>query len=97
MHAEMYKNEKKFLIQNLTLSPQSWEDGLHGNLFQLASALLFDENSTKSGPQAVLSTLFLSLWLRSSVIQSVHIMDQRTIKTRDPNCRLYWCLTEFID
>jgi hypothetical protein len=25
------------------------------------------------------------------------IMDERTIKTSSPKCRLYWCLIEFID
>ncbi len=25
------------------------------------------------------------------------IMDEGTIKTPDPKCRLYWCLIEFVD
>jgi hypothetical protein len=27
----------------------------------------------------------------------VHNIDQLTIKTPNPKCRLYWCLIEFID
>jgi hypothetical protein len=51
------RKKTSFFLQKLTLSSQSWEDGLHGNLFLFASALLFDKNTTKSsksGAQAVL-------------------------------------------
>ncbi len=30
-------------------------------------------------------------------ISTLYFMDQKTIKTPNPKCRLYWCLKEFID
>jgi hypothetical protein len=38
-----------------------------------------------------------SVFLSSHACKRANTMDEGTIKTQNPQCRLYWCLIELID